>query len=269
MGGLIRDKTGTLYGTTENGGNLDLCNGQGCGVVFMLDPAGKETVLHTFGGADGAGPLGSLVRDASGNLYGTTVGGGDTNFCNGLGCGVVFKLATTGKFTVLHTFEGGSDGAAPAGGLVRDSSGNLYGTTSGAFENGYGTVFKVHGHTETILYSFKGKGFGDGRQPFAGLARDKTGNLYGTTEWGGKECGSLGCGTVFEVAPNGTETVLRRFDLSQGNGQNGGFPFGGVILDSKGHLYGTTFVGETQSATAVWSSSSPPKRTKIGGWPGP
>src|SRR5271157_918656 len=171
---LLRDAQGNLYGTTSAGGDPACTNG--CGTVFKVDATGKETLLYTFtGGADGAKPLSSLVQDAQGNLYGTTHWGGDPVCTNG--CGTVFKVDTTGKETVLHTFTGSPDGAIPLSGLVRDAQGNLYGTTGygGASDNG--TVFEVDTTgKETVLYSFTGTG-GDGAGPDAGLVRDAQGSL--------------------------------------------------------------------------------------------
>jgi uncharacterized repeat protein (TIGR03803 family) len=122
LASLTRDAAGNLYGTAGNGGAL------GNGVVFKLSPAGTETVLYSFtGGADGGGPGGGLIRDTAANLYGTTFSGGDD--CEGSsGCGVVFKLGPSGTETVLYSFNGGDDGANPLAGLVRDATGNLYGT---------------------------------------------------------------------------------------------------------------------------------------------
>src|SRR6266568_2687315 len=137
--GLVRDKMGNFYGTTSGGGPSR------SGTVFKLDTTGAETVLHSFtGGADGANPVAGLVRDKEGNLYGTTVQGGNLS-CNAApsGCGVVFKIDTTGTETVLHSFTGGADGAILYGGLVRDKAGNLYGTTSNGGASGVGTVFKI------------------------------------------------------------------------------------------------------------------------------
>ena len=161
-------------------------------MVFKLDPTGKETVLYSFtGGVDGAGPTSGVVRDTAGNLYGTTVQGGDlTGHCAGAdtGCGVVFKLDTAGKETVQYSFTGGGDGYYPFSGVIRDAAGNLYGTASGgAFDSG--TVFKLDNTGKlTVLYSFTGGV--DGFQP-NGVIRDAAGNLYGTTAQGGDtSCGN-------------------------------------------------------------------------------
>jgi uncharacterized repeat protein (TIGR03803 family) len=168
----------------------------------MLDKAGNETVLYSFtGGADGDQPFASLVRDARGNLYGTTYWGGVSTDCNGgTGCGVVFKLDNTGKETVLHAFTGAEgDGANPYDGLVEDHKGTLYGTTVNggnlvACGGGCGVAFSVDmGGNEKVLHRFAAGT--DGANPFAGLVRDDEGNLYGTTTFGG----SYGEGTVFEL----------------------------------------------------------------------
>src|SRR5207248_3167096 len=138
--------------------------GSGCGVVFKLDPTGKETVLYTFtGGTDGSNPVAGLRRDSAGNLYSTTQRGGDVNCNGGQGCGVVFKLDSTGRETVLYRFTGGTDGAFPAAGLIRDAAGNLFGTTQSGGNpscfsgNGCGVVFKLDPTgKETVLYTFTG-----------------------------------------------------------------------------------------------------------------
>jgi uncharacterized repeat protein (TIGR03803 family) len=146
--GLVRDAAGNLYGTTFVGGaTVSSCpNGvQGCGVVFKLDPMGNETVLHTFtGGADGAEPLASLIRDAAGNLYGTTFTGGTTgSSCSDVyGCGVVFKVGPLGNQTVLHSFTGGVDGSSPYGGLL-SFQGLVYGMAERGGAGNGGVVFKV------------------------------------------------------------------------------------------------------------------------------
>jgi uncharacterized repeat protein (TIGR03803 family) len=123
---LVRDGAGNLYGTTGFGGDLSCFAPYGCGVVFKLDSAGHETVLYSFQGQpDGWNPIAGLVRDPAGNFYGTILRGG------AYGAGTVFELDTTGKETVLYSFTGGSDGASPYAGLIRDSSNNLYGTAVG------------------------------------------------------------------------------------------------------------------------------------------
>jgi uncharacterized repeat protein (TIGR03803 family) len=199
--GLIRDSKGRLYGTTASGGggvDVGACNA-GCGVVFKVSAVGAETVLYAFtGGADGAIPYASLIRDSEGNLYGTTSGGGSAS--GSLGCGVVFKLDNTGKETVLYSFKGYPDGCNPYAGLVQDSAGNFYGTTAGGGAADYGTVFELDtSGNETVLYSFTGGA--DGANPHAGLVRDSAGNLYGTTLYGGIATGPSGLGVVFELTP--------------------------------------------------------------------
>ena len=209
---------------------------------------GSETILYSFTGqADGGNPSASLVRDENGNLYGTTFFGGSSNV------GVVFKLDTAGHETPLYTFTGGTDGGYPNNDLVRDDAGNLYGTTSQGGVSGCGpgcgVVFEV-GPTgnETVLYSFTGGA--DGRTPYAGVVRDEHGNLYGTTFFGGdlNVCGGVGCGTVYKLGRNGRETVLYTF-----TGQaDGGNPYGGVLRDGQGNLYGTTGYGGNLRSQNPW-----------------
>jgi uncharacterized repeat protein (TIGR03803 family) len=224
-GGLVRDAAGNFYGTTSLGGS-------GNGTVFKLDTNGRESVLYGFaGGADGSLPTASLVLDPAGNFYGTTYQGGSYT-CNPLeGCGTVFRLDTAYKLTILHTFNGGKDGAGPIAGLVRDKAGSLYGTTyQGA--SGRGAVFKVNKNgKETVLHRFRGKP--DGGLPGAGLIRDGRGNLYGTTSEGG-----TGSGTIFELDSKGKETVLYEF-----SGPDGRHPYGSLFRDSVGNLYGTATGG--------------------------
>jgi uncharacterized repeat protein (TIGR03803 family) len=241
--GLVPDAAGNLYGTTSEGGSLSGCSPYGCGLVFKLDPTGNERVLYTFtGGADGGLPYAGLIRDAGGNLYGTTFEGGDLSGCYGSGCGVVFKLDPAGNETVLYTFTGGADGANPAAGLIRDAAGDFYGTTENGGTYQYGAVFKLDpAGNETALYTFTG-GI-DGASPAASLIRDAAGNLYGTAAGGGNPTGECpyGCGVVFKLDPAGNETVLRSFT----GGTDGGFPYAGLILDAAGNLYGTTNQGGT------------------------
>ncbi|HXM40528.1 MAG TPA: choice-of-anchor tandem repeat GloVer-containing protein [Bryobacteraceae bacterium] len=218
---VIRDSAGNLYGTTSSGGTA------GQGVVFKLGTTGHESVLYNFtGGADGGQPYAGVVADSEGNLYGTTLVGGPAS------AGVVFKVGPTGLETVLYGFTGGVDGGSPQAGVIRDSAGNLYGTTSYGGTEGGGVVYKVDtGGRETVLYSFGANGF----YPLAGVVRDSAGNLYGTTFYGGPER----AGVVYKLDPSGNETVLHNFTV----GPDGGSPTAGVILDSAGNLYGTTFGG--------------------------
>jgi uncharacterized repeat protein (TIGR03803 family) len=203
-GTLVRDAAGNLYGTTSLGGTG--CD-SGCGTVFEVSASGTETLLHVFmdNGADGFSPSGGLSRDPSGNLYGTTEGGG------AFGYGTVFKLDATGQETILYSFAGGTDGASPFAGLVRDAAGNLYGSTYYGGAYNFGTVFKVNtSGSKTILHDFAGGS--DGAYPYAGLILDAAGNLYGTTVGGG----AYGYGTVFVLDPlgNGVDVSESAGDVS-------------------------------------------------------
>jgi len=249
---LLFDKSGTLYGTTYFGG-VPCPDKLGCGTVYKLEKSGKLSILYNFTGTagDGWGPVGKLVQDKQGNLYGLTFQGGDFTCQPQVGCGTVFKLDTNGKESILYSFTGrNGDGISPSGDLLLDSAGNLYGTTrSGGAGGGFGTVFKLDKNgKETVLHSFAGYP-GDGGAPFnAGVVRDSKGNLYGTTASGGDGCPPVGCGTVFELAPNGKETVLHNF----ADGADGREPFAGLLLDGAGNLYGTAFEGGIYGAGTVF-----------------
>jgi uncharacterized repeat protein (TIGR03803 family) len=239
--GLVRDASGNLYGTTTAGGASNR------GTVFKLYTTGKETLLHSFtGGADGATPYAPLVLDPSGNLYGTATAGGASN------SGTVFKVDTTGAETVLYTFTGGADGKTPDAPLVLDPSGNLYGTTSAGGATNSGIVFKLDTTgAETVLYTFSGGA--DGKTPTGGLVRDAAGNLYGTTNDGGRPracfLGYVGCGVVFKLDTTGTETVLYTFT----GGTDGGNPYyAGLVRDASGNLYGTTSAGGASDSGTVF-----------------
>jgi uncharacterized repeat protein (TIGR03803 family) len=232
---LIRDAEGNLYGTTGVGGGGNCSGGEGCGTVFKMDKTGKEVWLHKFNGANGAIPLAGLLRDASGNVFGTTLEGGDTNCDAPYGCGTVFKLDRTGKKeTVLHRFTGDPDGYFPEALLVVDKAGNLYGTTYEGGTDSQGTVFRIDtARKENILHSFTGPpdGGGDGAFPDPGVIRDAEGNLYGVTVAGG----GSGAGAVYEVSSGGEEVLLYSF-----SGSDGAQPDSVLLLDAKGNLYGTT-----------------------------
>jgi len=243
--GVTCGSAGNLYGTTVYGGNTVACPAQsylpgGCGVVFKLDAAGNETVLCSFtGGVDGGYPYAGVILDPAGNLYGTTASGGTEN-CY-LGCGVVYKLNSTGQETVLYSFMGAPDGGEPKAGLVRDSAGNLYGI-AGAGAAYAGVVFELATTgQETVLYSFTGGP--DGGNP-VGLIRDPAGNFYGATQSGG----TGGAGVVFEVDAAGKQKVLYSFT----GGADGGSPYAGVIRDSAGDLYGTTSSGGKEHSGVVF-----------------
>jgi uncharacterized repeat protein (TIGR03803 family) len=240
IGGLVQDKAGNLYGTTVDGGKGTGCY-YGCGTVFKVDTADEETVLYNFtGGRDGASPGAGLVPDAEGNLYGTTYQGGSST-CNngsGSGCGTVFKVTKAGKEAVLYSFTGGTDGAYPYAGLIRDANCNLFGSTSqGGDLNcappyGCGTVFKLSkSGKKTVLHAFTGGVDGGGP---SSLVRDAKGNLYGAS--GG---GTYSHGMVFKLDTTGKETVLYSFT----GGTDGGGPVGPLVRDAAGNLYGTTSVG--------------------------
>jgi uncharacterized repeat protein (TIGR03803 family) len=230
--GLIRDDAGNLYGSTRYNGP------GGYGTVFKLDHQTKaETVLYSFGQPpDGEDPQAPLIRDAQGNLYGTTTLGGPDGV---YGSGTVFKLDPSGNETILYTFTGGSDGNNPVGGVIRDAAGNLYGTTLygglGVGNGGWGIIFKLDPNGAlTVLHNF-GSFYGDGSTSYAGLIGDGQGNLYGTTSQGGL----WGDGSVFKLADDGTMTILHSFTA----GLDGGFPFSTLAMDSADNLYGTTTVG--------------------------
>jgi uncharacterized repeat protein (TIGR03803 family) len=208
LGGLIMDKAGNIFGTTAYGGDANCkMDGPGCGVVFKLDPSGTETVLHTFTGSDGAWPPGGgpLLRDSKGNMYGVTSGGGDLK-CGypHLGCGVIFKLDTNANFSVLYTFVGnhtnGKDGTTPCVPLAMDDAGNIFGATASGGSAGWGTIFELDPTNKlTVLHSLNGNS--DGANPFAGLIRDKAGNLFGTAYQAFGNYHHDRVGTVFEYTP--------------------------------------------------------------------
>lgn len=236
LAGLVMDAKGNLYGTTYLGGAFN------SGIVYRVTPDGKETIVHNFGGTstDGSGPANmTLVKDNHGNLYGTTAFGGAH------GEGTVFKISAQGEYSILYNFGATpTDGINPEAGLTLDGKGNLYGTTVLGGKYGIGTVFRISsGGTEATLHNFQSNGI-DGYDCYAPLIRDAKGNIYGVTYKGGAN----GAGTVFEVTPQGVETILHSF----GSGADGINPQGGLLLDSKGNLYGTTYYGGSPGNGAVF-----------------
>jgi uncharacterized repeat protein (TIGR03803 family) len=230
--GVVLDAAGNLYGATTSGGTA------GAGFVYKVDTAGGYSFLHNFAGRpDGAHPKAGLVLDSAGNLYGTTNAGGTD------GHGTVYMLDTTGHETVLYSFTGRADGSGPESGVILDSAGNLYGTTIGGGSGNAGVVYKLDtSGQETVLYSFTG-GAGGG-QPFAGVILDAAGNLYGTTQFGGTD----GQGVVYQVSPDGQETVLHSFT----GGADGGSPVASVTFGPKDDLYGTAENGGANGDGAIF-----------------
>jgi uncharacterized repeat protein (TIGR03803 family) len=223
----------------------------------------KETVLYTFtGNTDGAIPIPGVIRDDTGNLYGTTWQGGNLDACArgpATDCGVVFKLDPTGHETPLYSFTGGTDGGAPWGTLVRDADGNLYGTApSGGDPNcphsgggGCGVAFKIDAEGNySVIHTFE---VANGLNPYAGLVRDSAGDLYGTAfagGSGGSGCSEFGCGVVFKIDPQYNESVLYSF----AGGMDGNEPssFGALARDNDGNLYGTTSEGGPSNQGVVF-----------------
>ena len=261
---LLADDDGALYGTTAFGGEGSR---QGNGTVFKLVHHGVGRflgkVLYRFRGVtfgDGAQAEATLVSDASGALYGTTVYGGSTQAGRD-GGGTVFKLTPTSydrtQYTesVLYRFKGASrnDGSQPYAGVILDNSGALYGTT--AFGgSGYGTVFKLtpgrSGYRETVIYRFQGVSTGDGSNPYSLLISDGAGAFYGATAYGGSTAfGAQGGGVVFKLKPAGSgysESVIHQFQ--GGSNNDGAVSVAGLMIDGAGNLYGTTEYGGSLAA---------------------
>jgi len=236
QGWLVRDAAGNLYGTAGSGGK-GTCGTSTCGTAFKMDRTGKEIWLHSFNGKDGMGPSGGLLRDAAGNLYGTTFEGGDLRCkLDSLGCGAVFELDPSGKETVLYRFKGMTDGLFPDSPVVQDASGNLYGTTEVGGSSGFGNVFEVDKDgKEKSLYSFTGHK--DGCYP-VGVILDSAGNLYGVAAQGGSAFCNRGQGVLFKLDTKDNFSVLYTF-----GGERGSVPDSPLLLDAEGNLYGETAYG--------------------------
>lgn len=226
-------------------------------ITVQLSHAQTEVILHSFtGGADGASPYAGLIFDPSRNLYGTTVAGGNSTACAG-GCGTAFKITPGGTETILYDFAGGTDGASPYGGVIRNANSDLFGTTTfGGFY--VGTVFELApGGAETLLHTFTSSTNGDGAVPYASVVEDGLGNLYGTTYSGGTECvSSGGCGTVFKITSAGTEELLYSFS---GN-PDASYPFCSLVWAGKSELYGTTVFGGAYNHGTVFRITTSVKR---------
>jgi uncharacterized repeat protein (TIGR03803 family) len=256
-GNLTFGPGGAIFGTTTGGGT-------GNGVVFMLTPSGTswtESVLHVF--ATGETPINSgVIFDRNGNMYGETAGGGARTD------GTIYSLQHTSsawKYILIYSFTGGTDGNFPSGGLIFDSAGNLYGTTAAGGSLNIGTVFELKrgtqgGWAESVIYTFQSTA--DGVNPESALTFDSSGNLYGTTVYGGDtSCGQgYGCGEVFELSPSGgvwTKTTLHAFT----GPPDGHAPLAGVTFDSAGNLFGTTSNGGMTGTGALYELSP-----SSGGW---
>ena len=233
---LVADSTGNLYGTSVQGGLY------GGGTVFQVTPAGVHTVLYDFtGGADGGEPYKGVTLDAQGNLYGTAVTGGGGS-CEG-GCGVVFKLTNSGGTwtqTVIHTFTGGSDGSGPGSPVVIDEHGNVWGTTPTGGADGMGVVYELApdatgGWKQRVIHTFTGGDDGGGGSASRFLI-DAAGNLYNVCTVGGAN----GFGTVYEISPIQGKWQFRTLYAFKDQ-PDGASPYGGLISDRAGHLYGTTY----------------------------
>ncbi len=273
--GLIPDGAGNYYGTTSTGGlNTSCLYWTGCGSVFKLTPNGSggwtETVIYAFTGQNGDGiyPTGDLVLDSAGNLYGTTRTGGAVGSCPNYDdyCGTVFKLSPNGDGTwsesVIHAFTGySSDGSNPFYGLVLDSAGNLYGTTTRGGTYDSGIAFELspgsNGWTETILHVFGASG--DAAGPSSTLVIDAKGNLYGTAS-----SDSNGVGAVYRLSPSGsgwTESLLYVFTAGSNN-SGGSSPQGNIVFDSAGNLYGAAIYGGSYGVGVVYKLTP----TSSGSW---
>jgi uncharacterized repeat protein (TIGR03803 family) len=228
------------------------------GTVFKITPNGTLTTLYSFcsqsGCTDGYFPWGGLLQATNGDLYGTTYLGGSSPFCQG--CGTLFRITPSGTLTTLYSFctqSGCADGANPNAGLIEAINGDLYGTTSalGAYDGG--TIFKITpSGTLTTLYSFcTQNGCADGANPSAAALVEATdGNFYGTTSAGGAN----GQGTVFKMTPSGALTTLYSF-CSQSGCTDGATPYAGLVQDTNGTFYGTTYAGGANGVGTVFSLS--------------
>jgi len=250
-GSVVFDNDGNLYDTASAGGTA------GRGVVFELvrsNGGWTEQVLYNFqGGSDGWQPVGGMVFDSAGNLYGTTIAGGT------LDCGTIFELSPNGSgwtHKVLYSFLCGSDGNGPIATPILDQYGNLYGSTFyGGAGNG-GVVWELSPESNgnwsfTALYELA-QGPRGGRGPYSSLAMDSSGNLYGTTHLDG----TYGAGNIFKLTrQNGFWTYTSLHDFT--GGLDGQWPYG-PLLDSQGNLYGTTYAGGTnvcdpsQNCGVIW-----------------
>jgi len=310
VGAVVFDSAGNLYGATTEGGSSSCISVAQCGTVYELSPPSSkggswtETVLYIFKGNtfnDGASPVGGLVMDSAGNLYGSTAYGGTGNCVllgTLMGCGTVYELSpptqSGGAWSekVIYSFPDAAHGYKPNGDLTFDSLGNLYGATE--FGGGYGTscdpyfqycgaIFELippqqqgGAWTEQVLYGFKGTArgalAGDGGAPNGGLVLDRYRNIYGTTMAGGftgggcdgLSVGSAGCGTVFKLVPSHTKGEMWTEEiLYRFNGIEGADPSAGVVFDESGDLCGSAFGGGTDGHGTLFRVAPPSQGSKV------
>jgi len=258
---LETDDAGNIYGTTVLGGDF------ASGTVFKLSPTLNgwvQTVLYSFtSGADGGEPYKGVTLDREGNLYGTEVAGGSGS-CEG-GCGVVYKLTNSGGTwtqTVIHAFTGGNDGSGPGARVTVDPNGNVYGMTPTGGAYGLGTIYKIHHEpngtwTFSVIHAFTGGA--DGATGSAGRMILRNGHLYGAATAGG----IYGSGVIFELTPRRgpQEWAFRRIYSFRGQ-PDGSFPYGALLFDGSGNIYGTTYYGGANGIGAVYKLSP----RSIGEW---
>jgi len=233
---------GDAYGTTVTGGDF------GCGTVFQLAPIGgdwQETTLYSFTcGADGKNPYGGVTSDPVGNLYGTTVAGGNGGACAGDGCGTVYALTKSGNSwseAVIYNFTGGNDGFGPGGRVVFDNEGNLFGTTPDGGQYSMGVVYELSltgngSWQQTVIHAFTGGN--DGGVGSLGSLLYVEGEFYGVTELGG----AYGAGTVFSLSRKSDTWTFATVHQFQGQ-PHAAFPYGGLITDGNAQFFGTTYFG--------------------------
>jgi uncharacterized repeat protein (TIGR03803 family) len=240
MGGLVQDANGTLYGTTYTGGSADN------GTAFSLATNGAFKVLVTFNSGNGAYPGGTLLLETNGELFGTTEGGGG----NGSGGGTVFEMSTNGQvFSTLAAFNP-TQGAEPVDGLIRDASGNFYGTTYSGGAYNYGAVFKMD--TNDVITTLASFDQTNGAWPNCNLCLDGAGYLWGTTVGGGT--GSFG--TIFKIPTNGIPANTFLVPFATFNGANGSIPMAGLTPGPNGAYYGTTEAGGKYNYGVVFQVSA-------------
>lgn len=252
---LVTDAAGNIYGTSVEGGTF------GSGAVFQLAPSAggwTQTVLYSFtSGADGGQPYGGVTLDSQGNLYGTAVVGGNGRACED-GCGVVYKLTKSGSAwsqSVLYSFTGGSDGSGPGAGLTLDRNGNVYGMTPTGGQYGLGVIYQLQPRLNgtwkfNLIHAFTG-GVDGGAGSAGRLLLDKSGNLFGVATVGG----ASGKGAVFELTL-GSDNRWRLKTLYSFKGQpDAGFPYGGLLFDAAGNLYGTTYYDGANNLGSVYKLS--------------